>query len=282
MKIRALWSVLLLVTAPAGFAGCSQEIESDPEASSTPGMLLSLASNASAAEAVTGYQTYLYSERDVDVFSRLGSGVYFEQGVIVKAIHVEVGDPVKAGQLLATLDDEQITIQLEAAQAAADQADANFARIEKMREKEVVPESEYDQALYAKRYAAAQLKRARLDLSRTRVRALFPGVVSRRYIRMGVLIEGSTPLFRITAMTPLRARILVPESRASAFRTGSSVQLTGTSGESATARVIVVSPTVDPGSGTREVLIELPKPDGFRPGAAVTAVPAPETEVKER
>lgn len=282
MKIRALWSVLLLVTAPAGFAGCSQEIESDPEASSTPGMLLSLASNGSAAEAVAGYQTYLYSERDVDVFSRLGSGVYFEQGVIVKAIHVEVGDPVKAGQLLATLDDEQITIQLEAAQAAADQADANFARIEKMREKEVVPESEYDQALYAKRYAAAQLKRARLDLSRTRVRALFPGVVSRRYIRMGVLIEGSTPLFRITAMTPLRARILVPENRASAFRTGSSVQLTGTSGESATARVIVVSPTVDPGSGTREVLIELPKPDGFRPGAAVTAVPAPETEVKER
>jgi RND family efflux transporter MFP subunit len=266
----------------AALLACSQEIESDPDARPTEGIRLSLASTASVADTETGFQTYLYSERDVDVVSRLGTGVYFEQGVVVTILHVEVGDAVQADQLLATLDDDEVEIELEAAQAAADEAEANFQRIEQMREKQVVPESEYERALYAKRYSEAQLKRAKLDYSRTRVRAPFSGVVSRRYIKVKELIEGSTPLFRITAMAPLRARILVPEAGASAFRKGAPATVTASSGESATARVIVVSPTVDPGSGTREVIVELPQPNGFRPGAAVMVRPAPETEPEQR
>ncbi len=272
---------LALVLATTVFIGCSREIESDPDAAASEGSRLSLASTASAANIDLGYHTYLYSERDVDVVSQMVSGYYFEQGIIVMTIRAEVGDAVKAGQLLATLDDADVQIQLEAARAARDEANANFARIEKMREKEVVPQSEYDAAIYAKRYAAAELKRAELDFSRTRVTAPFAGVVSRRYIRERELIEGSTPLFRITAMAPLRARLLVPETRATAFLAGAPVQITGSTGESATARVLVVSPTVDPGSGTREVIVERSEPNGFRPGAAVLIEPS-EEEAKER
>ena len=272
---------LAWVLATTVFIGCSREIESDPDAAPSEGIRLSLASTASAANIDLGYHTYLYSERDVDVVSQMVSGYYFEQGIIVMTIHAEVGDAVKAGQLLATLDDADVQIQLEATRAARDEANANFARIEKMREKEVVPQSEYDAAIYAKRYAEAELKRTELDFSRTRVTAPFAGVVSRRYIRERELIEGSTPLFRITAMAPLRARLLVPETRATAFLAGAPVQITGSTGESATARVLVVSPTVDPGSGTREVIVELSEPNGFRPGAAVLIEPS-EEEAKER
>ncbi|KPK62568.1 MAG: hypothetical protein AMS21_07415, partial [Gemmatimonas sp. SG8_38_2] len=132
------------------------------------------------------------------------------------------------------------------------------------------------QALYAKRYADAELARAKLDFSRTRVKAPFAGVIARRYVREAELIEGSTPLFRITAMAPLRARLLVPETRAWAFRAGAPVRLTDSAGNTATARVLVVSPTVNPGSGTREVIVELSEPNGFRPGAAVFVEPAAE------
>jgi len=261
--------------------GCSREIESDPATSANEGIRLSLASTASAADVDLGFHTFLYSERDVDVVSQLSSGYYFEQGIVVMTIHAEVGHAVKAGQLLAMLDDADVQIQLEAARAAVDDANANFARIEQMREKEVVPQAEYDAAVYAKRYADAELQRAELDLSRTRITAPFSGVVSRRYIRERELIKGNTPLFRITAMAPLRARLLVPETRATAFLAGAPVQITGATGESATARVLVVSPTVDPGSGTREVIIELLEPNGFRPGAAVLIEPS-EEETTER
>jgi membrane fusion protein (multidrug efflux system) len=269
---------MLVAAAPLG---CSREIESDPDTRASEGIRLSLASTASAADADLGYHTFLYSERDVDVVSQLSSGYYFEQGIVVMTIHSEVGDAVRAGQLLATLDGADVQIQLELARAAVAEANANFERIELMREKEVVPQSEYDRAIYAKRYAEAELKRAELDLSRTQIKAPFPGVVSRRYIRERELIKGNTPLFRITAMAPLRARLLVPEIRASAFLKGAPVRITGSASESATARVLVVSPTVDPGSGTREVIVELSEPNGFRPGAAVLIEPSKD-EAKER
>ncbi len=256
----------------ATLAGCSREIESEPDAGASQAARISLTS-APVTEVENGYQTYLYSERDVDLVSRLSGGQYFEQGLIVKSLQVEVGDRVRAGQLLATLEDDEVLIELEAAQARADEANATFERIQELKQRQVVPEAEYDAALFARRSADAALSRAKLDLSRTRVRAPFAGVVARRYIREGQLIEGSTPLFRVTAMAPLRARLLVPERQTDIFRAKAPVNVRGVDGDSALGHVLVVGPTVDPASGTREVIIELAEPDGFRPGASVTIKP---------
>jgi hypothetical protein len=41
-------------------------------------------------------------------------------------------------------------------------------------------------------------------------------------------------------------------------------------GRTASARVIIVAPTVDPGSGTREVIVELRDVGEFKPGASIT------------
>ena len=271
-----------MIAAATALLGCSEEIETNPEMTLARADITSLASATATAESDEGFTTYLYSELDVDVFSRLGSGSFFEQGVIVDNIHVEVGDPVESGQLLATLENDIAAIELEAAMANADEAAANHARVEELRGRELISPSEYDEALYAMRYAEAELKSAKLNLSRTRVRAPFDGVISRRYVRVGELIEGSTPLFRVTAMTPLRARLLIPESSAGSFVAGAPVKVTDVNGASATARVLVVGPTVDPGSGTREVIIELGEPNGFRPGAAVSIAPTTAAEVENR
>jgi membrane fusion protein (multidrug efflux system) len=271
---------LMVLAAIVALSGCSREIESEAAAGSGEGLQLRLAGAADITLGTAGYRSFLYSERDADVYSRLGSGDYFEQGVLVMALHTEVGDQVAAGQLLATLEDDAVRLEYEAAQAAADDAAANFRRIDELRQRELVPPAEYDAALYAKRYADAAFKRAQLDLSRTRVRAPFTGVVAKRYVRVGDLIEGSTPLFRITAMAPLRVRVLVPESSSDVFHSGASVQLTGANGETATARVVVVGPTVDPGSATREVVIELAEPGEFRPGASVLVEPLQVREIE--
>jgi multidrug efflux pump subunit AcrA (membrane-fusion protein) len=90
-------------------------------------------------------------------------------------------------------------------------------------------------------------------------------------------VDDETPLFRVTAMSPLRARLQVSESDISLFGTGAEVRITGADGTDGTAKVIIVGPTIDAGSGTREVIVELAKVGGFRPGASVTAelVPPP-------
>ncbi len=254
-------------------AACSKTIESDAASGLVNAASISLAATAPGLGADNTFRTYLYSERDVDVFSRPGGGDLFEQGVIVRAIAVEVGDDVRAGDLLAVLEDDEAVLAVESAEAKAVEAGAKLQRFEVLREREVVAPSEYEAALARARQADAELKRAQLDLSRTRVRAPFDGVVAKRYIRERELVKAGTPLFRITAMSPLRARLLVPEWQAPAFGAGAPVQLSGVDGQTATAQVLLISPTVDPASGTREVIVELAAADGFRPGASVAVEP---------
>jgi membrane fusion protein (multidrug efflux system) len=271
MKRRSSASKLILGLTTLGFlCGCTEKIESDPQTASLETARPSLAS-APTAGVDAGYPTYLFSERDVDVFNRLGGGGFYEQGVVVERIYVEVGDHVEAGQLLARLEDDEVVIRVEAAQAKVEQERANFGRIEEMRQRDVISQAQYDEAYAAKRLAEAEFKRAELDLTRTRVRAPFTGVVARRYVREGQVVDLGASLFRVTAMEPLRARLQVPEGESAAFAVGSAVELHGTNGQAGTARVLLVSPTINAASGTREVLVELAEADGFRPGAAVFA-----------
>jgi RND family efflux transporter MFP subunit len=278
MKMRPNASILCAnLTVLLLLSGCTEKIESDPQEASLELTRPSLAATP-AVSSEAGYSTYLYSERDVDVFNRLGGGGFYEQGVVVEKIYVEVGDRAEAGQLLATLEDDEVVIRVEAAQARLDHERANFGRVEGMHQREVISQAEYDQALAAKRLAEAEFKRAELDLQRTRVRAPFAGVVARRYVREGQVVDLGVALFRVTAMAPLRARLLVPETESASFAIGSAVELRGTDGQIGTARVLVISPTINAASGTREVVVDLAETGGFRPGAAVIAKPLPTRE----
>lgn len=260
--------VAALTVAPAA---CGKEIESKAGPDIRDATPVSLGPTTSAAGEENRYRTHLYSERDADVYTRWNSDESGSVGALVKAIHVEIGDRVAAGQLLATLEDDQAAIDVEATGARAEEARANFRRVQELREKQLASASEYEAALSAMRSAEADLRRAQLRLSWTRVRPPFGGVVARRYVRVGERVEEGKPLFRVTAMSPLRARLLVPEDRAAAFRIGSPVRLTGAQGVSGQGHVLLVSPTVDPASGTREVIVELAQPGDFLPGAAVIA-----------
>lgn len=252
-------------------AGCAEEIRSDPAEAATSGSRPTVAMATPVADSRRSFRTHLYSERDAVLYSRLMIEETAAGGIPITAIQVEVGDRVKAGQLLATLDNSDARLYVEAAEPEADVAASNLRRVEQLRKSGAVSESEYDEAVYESRTADAALKQAQLTLSRTQIRAPFGGVVSQRYVRVGDIVDDEAPLFRVTALVPLRARLLVPESEVAAFGVGAPVTISAADGGMATARVIIVGPTIDPGSGTREVIVELVEVGGFRPGASVLA-----------
>lgn len=274
-----------LLAAAALIASCGREIDSRPagsepqeaprEAETATEPNLSLV--PSPAAPVGGYRTQLYTERDADVYSLIDPSESTGEATFVRRIYVDVGTYVRPGQVLALLEDTRPALALEAAQARADEARARAARAKELLSREVIPAAEYETLRNAEREAEAQLKQARHELERTRVRAPFGGVVARRYVRVGQRVEPETPLFRVTAMAPLRARLLVPERNVVAFRRGATTRVTGTDGAAAEARVLLVGPTVDAASGTREVILELRTTSGFLPGAeVVVAVPTVE------
>lgn len=220
------------------------------------------------------------------------------EGVVAKVL-AEPGTPVKRGQLLATLDDRQITADLEAAraktrsteddlrnwQAEAKVLEADYARAEKMWDAHIIPQEQLDHAKYKAESDEWDVKRVSellinarqveqsldLELEKTRITAPFDGVVARRYVRMGESVAKNDRLFWVTAVAPLRIRITLPERFLGHIRPGVTVGVTPAEGADNTrqyrAKVIEVSPVVDPSSDTIEVLAELAgNTSGLRPG----------------
>ncbi|HEX5802860.1 MAG TPA: efflux RND transporter periplasmic adaptor subunit [Azospira sp.] len=132
----------------------------------------------------------------------------------VKKLHVDFNDVVKAGQVLAELDDALYTAaagqseaNIASANASLDLARANEARIRSLFAEEYVSRQELDQAVQARKAAEAALRLARAQNDRDRanlgysvIRSPVSGVVVDRQIDVGQTVAASfqTPvLFKI-------------------------------------------------------------------------------------
>lgn len=236
---------------PAGGAGGPTAADPEPAAG-----------EPASAEPVATFSTVLYSEHDAEVGARMDG--------VVRSIAVELGDPIRAGQVLAVLADEEEAAAVESARAVLDLARLEHTRAQQLREQNLTSQAELDQAAYRIRAAQAAVREAEVRLSYTRIRAPFPGVLSRRFIRVGQSVEKGEPLFRVTALSPLRAQIRVPELQARTLARGQTLSFRSPGGEEVRGSVTRIAPAVDPASGTIEVLVSIPSPGGLRPGSSVT------------
>lgn len=216
---------------------------------------------------------------------------------IVAQLNSDVGARVRAGDVLAELDDRQLTSELEAARSKtlgteaglnswrseAKVLDADFDRAKKLWDAQLIPLEQFEHAKYKAEEEHYEVQRVEemlvtdkanqhsleLELEKTRIRAPFSGVVARRYVREGQQVASGDRLFWITGDGPLRMRFTMPERYIGHVKRGQELPLTTPDlpGQSYKARVLEVSPVVDPASSTFEVLVELLGPRGdLRPG----------------
>jgi HlyD family secretion protein len=216
---------------------------------------------------------------------------------VVAQLLVDLGQAVRKGQLLAALDDRQLTAERDAAraqvqvaqanlkdwQAETRMAEADFRRAEGMFKAQLNTQEQLDHARYKwegsvyeidkgkqellQRQAALQA--VSLELEKTHIRAPFDGVIARRYVRQGQEVATGDRLFWVTAVRPLRVKFTLPEKLIGQIKRGQmlTVSCLDDPGASHAARVIQVSPVVDPSSGSFEVLAQLLNPGrNLRPG----------------
>jgi RND family efflux transporter MFP subunit len=243
-----------------------------------------------------GVLSVLSVENEVDVYP-------LRDGVVVEIIREE-GNAVEAGALLARLDDRELQAMLDRARASLEVAVKNvvyneaelkarqaaYRRAQEMRRLGLNSEADLEEAEFRAKGAEADLDSAHavvqrtqadirlleLELEKSRIRAPFRGLVTRRYIRVGQTVhkdDKDDRCFRVSALAPLLVHFLVPETAAHRPRQGEPVKvaLVSDSGRSYPARVTKVSPTVDPGSGSYDVTVQLTNPDlsTLRPGMSV-------------
>lgn len=281
------WVVLSFVASALVLSGCSGSKAAPETASAAP--RIEAAKPAVAARPDFVASGPIVVENQVDIQAQ-------REGMMSRIV-VDAGDMVRKGQLLGTLDDRQISADRDAAQArvksiAADvknweglvkvhesdvrraeemrKADLNTQeQVEHQRYKLVAAEFEVERERANLKNAEAALVSLNLELEKARIVAPFEGVVARRYVRAGQKVAVGDRLFWVTALKPLRVRFTLPENFIGKVQRGTLVSVSAASAEDQkhAAKVIQVSPVVDPASGTIEVLAEIVgAPAGLRPG----------------
>ncbi len=277
---RRLAGVVAVAALAAALAGCGNDAQGDAAARQRPGGMtggmtggMGQAPAATAAVPVRvqpvsrrGVSRYLETngvleaENEVDVVARVS-------GPIVEIL-TEEGRAVKAGDLLARIDDREAKNQVAIATVNRDEAKLAYDRAQSSYEQQLIAQEAYDAAQAKLDAAEAQLKAAQLQFDYTRIRAPFAGLVVNRYVKLAQNVSANTPLFRLSDFTPLLCPIQVPEKELPNVRVGqpARLELDAFPNTSFEADVLRISPTIDAATGTMKVTLEVNGRGELRPG----------------
>jgi RND family efflux transporter MFP subunit len=153
----------------------------------------------------------------------------------LKTINVDIGDRVKEGQTLARLDIDELREDLMRADAALKDESLNYERIQKVATGHpgLLAQGDVDKAEAAYAMAKAQRERAATMLGYATISAPFEGVITKRYVDPGALVQAGTnsssqamPVVHIAMDTKLRLVFPVQESVVPEVKVGTPVDIT--------------------------------------------------------
>jgi len=187
------------------------------------------------------------------------------------------GAMVKAGDLLARLDAQEIQAKVDQARAMLDQATRDFDRQKQLIASNATTRQEFDSADARLKVATAAVSEAETMMSYSTVTAPFDGVVTRKLADVGDLAMPGKPLLEIEAPTALRFEADLPEAILDRVTLGAKMPVRLAKVVEGT--VSEISPVADPVSRTFNVKLDLPETDGLRTGQ-FGRVSVPVVEVK--
>jgi HlyD family secretion protein len=281
-KMRSRWVLLSLIAliVIAAAVALTRGMGAGAPGPVAPGASLPLVSvitpRASAVTSTVAFTGSINARYDVAL------GVEGEGGR-VSAVHVEAGDRVQRGQLLATLDTSVLRPQVTrlAASLAEARAEAELAQAEYERAQAVSGSGALSAEEIARRraaavtaaaqvdVAAAQLAEARARLERTEIRAPADGLVLTRTAEVGAVpTPGGEPLFRLAQGNEVEVRAQLAEQDLPRLAPGQRaiVRLTGIA-EPFEGRVRLVGPVIDPQTRLGWLRVQLQPHPMLRPGA---------------
>ena len=196
-------------------------------------------------------------------------------GLRLTDVRVNVGDTVKAGDVLAVFsadsvqaDMAQATAALMEAEASAADAANNAARARTLKDSGALSTQQINQFATGAQTAQARVEAARaavstqrLRLRHTRVQAPDDGIISARNATVGAVVPAGAELFRMIRQGRLEWRAEVTATELSSLRPGTTATLTGPGGAQINGRVRMVAPTVDLQNRTALVYVDLLPPE---------------------
>ena len=195
---------------------------------------------------------------------------------IIDVIHVDRGSVVTKGLALATLHLGEFDADVKQMKENMELARAQLERAKALSAGNIMSKADLDTARAQFNVAVANWEKAKAIREYAFIRAPFNGIVAEKYARIGqkVTETGAQPLFKIVATEPLLARVYVKEQDLLKIHRGDKVDVVPDNFPKArtTGSVQFISPSVDPASGTFQVVVQVrrdPSQPVLRPGVAV-------------
>ena len=180
----------------------------------------------------------------------------------IKQIYVEVGDHVKAGQLLAKMD----ATNLHQAKIQLDNQEVEFNRVNELYKVGGISKSAWDAQNTAVQVARTAYKNL---VENTQLLSPITGIVTARNYDNGDMYSGANPIFTVEKIQPVKLKVNVSESLFTKVKKGHEVdvRLDVYGDEIFKGKVNLVYPTIDPTTRTFPVEIRIQNSDErVRPG----------------
>lgn len=223
-------------------------------------------------------------EVKAQVESRLG----FRVGGKIIRRQAELGQQVKAGQVLAQLDPQDYKLAADAARAQVaaastnrDLAAADYRRYKELKDQNFISGAELERRDTTLKAAQAQLEQAQSQLALQGNQANYAalvadvsGVVTAVEAEAGHVVSAGTPVLRIAADGPRDVVFSVPEDKVAAIKVGTPVKVrVWSQAVVLTGRVREVSVSADPATRTYPVKVALETKEPPVLGATVYVQP---------
>lgn len=276
MNLPLSWPARLVLLACLLLQACSKPVPAEEPVRAVKVLTVGLDAMQSGAE----YAGEVRSR----VESRLGFRV---SGKLLRR-HVELGQHVNAGELLAQLDPQDFKLaadgsraQLAAAATNRDLALADYKRYKDLREQNFISAAELERRDTALKAAQAQVDQAQAQLAALGNQTAYAnlvadvaGVVTSVDAEPGQVLAAGTPILRIAQDGPRDVVFAVPEDKVGKLKVGSQVLVQAWAEQkSASAIVREVAASADPVTRTFTVKVGLNGPETWPLGSTVTIAP---------
>lgn len=249
MNIR---NALMLMAATSLLCGCSEKTEKGNSVNVVKVKTMTMVPVHGAGS--QGYSGTIEEQS--------GSALSFASIGMLKSVGVSEGQMVKAGQLIATIDETSVRSAYDAALAAKEQALDAQQRMKMLHDAGSLPEIKWIEVETQVRQALSAEKMAKKALTDTRLYAPFSGYVARKQAEAGQSVAPGVPIVQLVRIDQVKVKISVPEDEIAQISKGQTlwVRVAALGNRQYEARVTEKGVTADALSRSYEVKAVIANP----------------------
>lgn len=190
---------------------------------------------------------------------------------VVSFLDIPEGKEVKAGHIIAKIEDSTPLAELNTEKAKFQNAETNFKRMKGLFEEGAISKKAFDDSQEIFETSKAQLERAESVESKSIITAPFNGVLSLKKVSLGSFVDPGDEIVKITQTNPLNLVFSIPEKYLSEIKSGQLISFYPSSQEGKEnkkqSRITAIDPYIDDETRAIKIQSEVSNPNrNFLPG----------------